>query len=329
MTVYELTHLFFRSGGEPVYSPKGLGLFASTESAEEAVRYYKTQPGFRDAPDAFSVREGRCTGKFPAAWFLRRWCIFIRRTTNLKFPPNLGLFGAGERRRKRRCAVLYGEHRAGPCPRDYRGGDREPLPCRPSELGRGLYRFRLTAGSPQRTCEDGRRRVIWRWQIMIRRTGLWRYAGLFPERKLRSAVWRRGRCWNITANTPAPEEEPWIPLLVEKYRPEAILGFSETGHTYVSATAKRSSGMGGVRKTGEDECLIYGLFLTPETHRKGIRHHAFSRAGSRRALYAVQPRLGSFPPRRRLAFMKRWATPIWTATASAGRTTGSSIWRSI
>ncbi len=56
MTVYELTHLFFRSGGEPVYSPKGLGLFASTESAEEAVRYYKTQPGFRDAPDAFSVR---------------------------------------------------------------------------------------------------------------------------------------------------------------------------------------------------------------------------------------------------------------------------------
>lgn len=39
MTVYELTHLFFRSGGEPVYSPKGLGLFASTESAEEAVRY--------------------------------------------------------------------------------------------------------------------------------------------------------------------------------------------------------------------------------------------------------------------------------------------------
>lgn len=56
MTVYELTHLFFRSGGEPVYSPKGLGLFASAESAEEAVRYYKTQPGFRDAPDAFSVR---------------------------------------------------------------------------------------------------------------------------------------------------------------------------------------------------------------------------------------------------------------------------------
>ena len=33
MTVYELTHLFFRSGGEPVYSPKGLGLFASAESA--------------------------------------------------------------------------------------------------------------------------------------------------------------------------------------------------------------------------------------------------------------------------------------------------------
>ena len=62
----------------------------------------------------------------------------------------------------------------------------------------------------------------------------------------------------------APEEEPWIPLLVEKYRPEAILGFSETGHTYVLCDGEALLGMGGVRKTGEDECLIYGLFLTPE-----------------------------------------------------------------
>ena len=31
------------------------------------------------------------------------------------------------------------------------------------------------------------------------------------------------------------------PLLVEKYRPEAILGFSETGHTYVLCDGKRSS----------------------------------------------------------------------------------------
>ena len=52
MTVYELTHLFFRSGGEPVYSPKGLGLFASTESAEEAVRYYKN-----------AARIPRCSGR--------------------------------------------------------------------------------------------------------------------------------------------------------------------------------------------------------------------------------------------------------------------------
>lgn len=67
----------------------------------------------------------------------------------------------------------------------------------------------------------------------------------------------------------APEEEPWIPLLVEKYRPEAILGFSETGHTYVLCDGEALLGMGGVRKTGEDECLIYGLFLTPEAIGKG------------------------------------------------------------
>ena len=67
----------------------------------------------------------------------------------------------------------------------------------------------------------------------------------------------------------APEEEPWIPLLVEKYRPEAILGFSETGHTYVLCDGEAFLGMGGVRKTGEDECLIYGLFLTPEAIGKG------------------------------------------------------------
>lgn len=42
----------------------------------------------------FPSGKGRCTGKFPAAWFSRRLCIFIRRTTNLKFPPNWGSFGA-------------------------------------------------------------------------------------------------------------------------------------------------------------------------------------------------------------------------------------------
>lgn len=89
----------------------------------------------------------------------------------------------------------------------------------------------------------------------------------------------------------APEEEPWIPLLVEKYRPEAILGFSETGHTYVLCDGEALLGMGGVRKTGEDECLIYGLFLTPEAIGKGYGRHAFSRAGSRRAVHAVQPRM--------------------------------------
>ena len=73
----------------------------------------------------------------------------------------------------------------------------------------------------------------------------------------------------------APEEEPWIPRLVEKYRPEAILSFSETGHTYVLCDGDTLLGMGGVRKTGEDECLIYGLFLAPEVIGKGYGAQLF------------------------------------------------------
>ena len=49
----------------------------------------------------------------------------------------------------------------------------------------------------------------------------------------------------------APEEEPRIPRLVDKYSPEAILGFSQTGHTYVLCNGDALLGMGGVR-TAED-----------------------------------------------------------------------------
>lgn len=104
---------------------------------------------------------------------------------------------------------------------------------------------------------------------MIRRTGLWRYAGLFPERKLRSAVWRRGRCWNITANTPRRRRSHGSPCSWRNTALRRFLGFSETGHTYVLCDGEALLGMGGVRKTGEDECLIYGLFLTPEAIGKG------------------------------------------------------------
>lgn len=63
MVIIELFHLFSRVDGDPVYSPKALGLFVSRKSAEEAIQYYKTQPGFCDNPDAFSVRRREVQGE--------------------------------------------------------------------------------------------------------------------------------------------------------------------------------------------------------------------------------------------------------------------------
>ena len=90
---------------------------------------------------------------------------------------------------------------------------------------------------------------------------------------------------------------------MEKYRPEAILGFSETGHTYVLCDGETLLGMGGVRKTGEDECLIYGLFLTPEAIGKDTAFHATLEADNciRSAAALAYPHHGG------AGFMKRWA----------------------
>ena len=51
-----MTHLFYRFKDEPIYSPKGLGLYYSLESVRKAVEYFNTQPGFCDNQDAYSVR---------------------------------------------------------------------------------------------------------------------------------------------------------------------------------------------------------------------------------------------------------------------------------
>lgn len=102
----------------------------------------------------------------------------------------------------------------------------------------------------------------------------------------------------------APEEEPWIPLLVEKYRPEAILGFSETGHTYVLCDGDTLLGMGGVRLTGESECLIYGLFLAPEAIGKGYGAQLF-RALEADELYTQCSRAWLIPTVAALGFYEK------------------------
>ena len=56
MNVYELTHIFFRYEEETVSCPKKLGMFDSAENAKEAIRFFKSQPGFCDNKEAFSIR---------------------------------------------------------------------------------------------------------------------------------------------------------------------------------------------------------------------------------------------------------------------------------
>ena len=62
MVVYELKHIFFRYEGELVHSPKNLGLFYSYESAQKAIQYFITQPGFYENQDAFSIAERNVIG---------------------------------------------------------------------------------------------------------------------------------------------------------------------------------------------------------------------------------------------------------------------------
>ncbi len=63
MIVYELTHLFYRWGGQIIHSPKGLGYYTSEAAARDAIAYYCTCPGFCDNPDAFSLRALPVTGE--------------------------------------------------------------------------------------------------------------------------------------------------------------------------------------------------------------------------------------------------------------------------
>jgi len=62
MIVFELSHLFYQCDDEIMYSPKGLGLYSSRESATDAKAYFSMQPGFRENQNAFSLRERSVQG---------------------------------------------------------------------------------------------------------------------------------------------------------------------------------------------------------------------------------------------------------------------------
>ena len=54
--VYLLEHSYEQVKGDPeTREIKSLGVFTSTEEAEEAIKFYKALPGFRDYPDGFFI----------------------------------------------------------------------------------------------------------------------------------------------------------------------------------------------------------------------------------------------------------------------------------
>lgn len=93
MVVFELTHLFFHYADGLVYSPKNLGLYYSHESVKQAVKYYSTQPGFRENQDAFSVRERNVLGSIVHDTVFE--VLVYLHTTNFEFETEieLGLYG--------------------------------------------------------------------------------------------------------------------------------------------------------------------------------------------------------------------------------------------
>ena len=279
MTVYELTHLFFRSGGEPVYSPKGLGLFASTEIAEEAVRYYKTQPGFRDAPDAFSVQRRPVYGEVSGGMVFEALVYLHSADYEFEVSAELGALRRGERRRKRRCAVLYGERRAGPCPRDYRGEDRESLPCRPSELGRGLYRFRLICRFTAKDLRDRAETGNMALADHDQEDGIMEIRRFVPGEEAALSRLAARTLLEYNSKHTAPEEEPWIPCSWRNTAPRRSLAFRD--RTHLCALRRRSAPRHG-RRPQDRRGRVPDLrtFLTPETIGKDTAP-CFSRAGSR------------------------------------------------
>lgn len=63
MTVYELTHIFFNYDDTLIHSPKKLGFYSSSDSANQAIQHFNKQPGFCDNPDNYSIRPILVTGE--------------------------------------------------------------------------------------------------------------------------------------------------------------------------------------------------------------------------------------------------------------------------
>ena len=92
MIIYELTFIFHRLYGCLHLEPLGLGLYASYDSAQQAIQHYITQPGFRDCPEAFSIRQREIKGFVKNSEFFEAQVYFHTDDYDYEYSIELGLF---------------------------------------------------------------------------------------------------------------------------------------------------------------------------------------------------------------------------------------------
>lgn len=93
MILYELRHLFFTQLGHAAHSPKTLGMFTSSEHVRDAIAYYLTQPGFRDDPEAFSVRTRNVSGELSEDAVFEAGVYLHSEDYDYEYVVELGLYG--------------------------------------------------------------------------------------------------------------------------------------------------------------------------------------------------------------------------------------------
>lgn len=93
MIVHELTHFFSRRDGYLVFHPLGLGLYTSHNSIQQAIQHYITQPGFRNNPEAFSVRQREVKGFVEGPEIFEALVYFHTDDYEEEYCVELGLFG--------------------------------------------------------------------------------------------------------------------------------------------------------------------------------------------------------------------------------------------
>lgn len=93
MTVFELTHFPVRNhGGELFFTPKDLGIYVSYEDVQEAIRYYNTQPGFRDMPTGYCIRRRSVIGECDVQVVFEAMAYFHSSDYEEEYSRELGLF---------------------------------------------------------------------------------------------------------------------------------------------------------------------------------------------------------------------------------------------